>query len=61
MRARDLCERIDLAITPRNIESTRHKLKRLVSLGVLAEPEPGLFDRHRLSTARASLPSTPPD
>ncbi|MFD7447277.1 hypothetical protein [Streptomyces sp. NPDC059909] len=43
MRARDLCERLDLAVTPKNIESTRHKLKRLVSLAVLAELEPGLF------------------
>ncbi|MEV7236599.1 hypothetical protein AB0N06_22250 [Streptomyces sp. NPDC051020] len=47
MRARDLCERLDLAVTPKNIESTRHKLKRLVSLGVLAEPEPGLFTERR--------------
>jgi hypothetical protein len=47
MRARDLCERLDLAVTPKNIESTRHKLKRLVSLGVLAEPEPGLFTQRR--------------
>ncbi|RKT09267.1 hypothetical protein BX285_6346 [Streptomyces sp. 1114.5] len=46
MRARDLCERLDLAIMPKNIESTRHKLKRLVSLGVLAEPEAGLFALH---------------
>ncbi|WP_457033820.1 hypothetical protein [Kitasatospora sp. P5_F3] len=51
MRARDLCERLDLAIMPKNIESTRHKLKRLVSLGVLAEPEPGLFAQHRPSNS----------
>jgi hypothetical protein len=47
MRARDLCERLDLAVTPKNIESTRHKLKRLVGLGVLAETEPGLFAQRR--------------
>ena len=47
MRARDLCERLDLAITPKNIESIRHKPKRLVGLGVLAEPEPGLFAQRR--------------
>ncbi|MFF3512035.1 hypothetical protein [Streptomyces sp. NPDC002573] len=47
MRARDLCERLDLDVMPKNIESTRHKLKRLVSLGVLAEREPGLFARRR--------------
>ncbi|MEW2290730.1 hypothetical protein [Streptomyces sp. NPDC047841] len=43
LRARDLCQALDLDITPKNIESTRHKLKRLVSHGILAEPEPGLF------------------
>ncbi|AJE38879.1 hypothetical protein SNOD_01445 [Streptomyces nodosus] len=47
MRADDLCERLDLALTPKNIESTRHKLKRLVNLGMLAEPEPGLFTQRR--------------
>ena len=51
MRARDLCERLDLAIMPKNIESTRHKLKRLVSLGVLTEPEAGLFAQHRPSNS----------
>ncbi|MFE7532426.1 hypothetical protein ACFU7Y_43040 [Kitasatospora sp. NPDC057542] len=51
MRARDLCERLDLAIMPKNIESTRHKLKRLVSLGVLTEPERGLFAQHRPSNS----------
>ncbi|MEU7501434.1 hypothetical protein AB0B52_31020 [Streptomyces griseofuscus] len=43
LRARDLCQALDLDITPKNIENTRHKLKRLVSRGILAEPEPGLF------------------
>ncbi|MFE7332237.1 hypothetical protein ACFU8W_46745 [Streptomyces sp. NPDC057565] len=47
MRARDLCERLDLAVTPKNVESTRHKLKRLVGPGVLAETEPGLFAQRR--------------
>ncbi|MEU6010667.1 hypothetical protein [Streptomyces sp. NPDC047453] len=51
MRARDLCERLDLVFMPKNIEGNRHKLKRLVSLGVLAEPEPGLFAQHRPSNS----------
>ena len=51
MRARDLCEHLDLAIMPKNIESTWHKLKRLASLGVLAEPEPGPFAQHRMSNS----------
>ena len=46
-RARDLCQALDLPLTPKSIESTRHKLKRLVSLGVLAEAEPGLFAKRR--------------
>ncbi|MEU1285087.1 hypothetical protein [Kitasatospora sp. NPDC005856] len=52
MRARDLCEHLDLAIMPKNIESTRRKLKRLVGLGGLVGPEPGLFAQH--CTARAT-------
>jgi hypothetical protein len=47
MRARDLCQALDLPLKPKNIESTRHKLKRLVSLGVLAETELGLFFQRR--------------
>ncbi|WP_158801372.1 hypothetical protein [Streptomyces sp. NRRL S-37] len=47
MRARDLCKRLDLAVAPKNIDSTRHKLERLVGLGVLAGTEPGLFAQRR--------------
>ncbi|MFF3411596.1 hypothetical protein ACFYW8_36570 [Streptomyces sp. NPDC002742] len=51
MRARDLCQALDLDpdldldldIIPKNIESTPHKLKRLVDRGILSEAEPGLF------------------
>ena len=46
-RARDLCQALDLPLTAKSIESARHKLKRLVSLGVLAETEPGLFTQCR--------------
>jgi hypothetical protein len=45
MRARDLCQALDLPILPKNIEGIRSKLKRLVSRGILIEPEPGLFAR----------------
>ncbi|MGW3636166.1 hypothetical protein ACWD7F_39885 [Streptomyces sp. NPDC005122] len=45
MRARDLCQALDLPIHPKNTEGIRSKLKRLVSRGVLAEPEPVLFAR----------------
>ncbi|MGW2522550.1 hypothetical protein ACWC09_37285 [Streptomyces sp. NPDC001617] len=47
MRARDLCQAQDFPLKPKNIESTRHNLKRLVSLGILAETEPGLFIQRR--------------
>ncbi|GAB2964444.1 hypothetical protein GCM10023080_026960 [Streptomyces pseudoechinosporeus] len=43
MRARDLCQVLDLPILPKNTEGIRSKLKRLVSRGILIEPEPGLF------------------
>jgi hypothetical protein len=45
MRARDLCHALDLPILPKNTEGIRCKLKRLVSRGILMEPEPGLFTR----------------
>ncbi|ALO98800.1 hypothetical protein SHL15_7814 [Streptomyces hygroscopicus subsp. limoneus] len=45
MRARDLCQALNLPILPKNTEGIRSKLKRLVSRGILAEPEPGLFAR----------------
>ncbi|MFJ7949300.1 hypothetical protein ACIQ6K_37720 [Streptomyces sp. NPDC096354] len=45
MRARDLCQALDLPILPKNTEGIRSKLKRLVSRGILIEPEPGLFSR----------------
>lgn len=43
MRARDLCEALDLPILPKNTEGIRSKLKRMVSRGILTETEPGLF------------------
>jgi len=45
MRARDLCQALDLPILPKNTEGIRSKLKRLVSRGILIETEPGLFAR----------------
>ncbi|MEU2865218.1 hypothetical protein ACIQWL_40660 [Streptomyces mirabilis] len=47
MRARDLCEALDLGLLPKNVEGVRSKLKRLVAGGILAETEPGLFTRTR--------------
>jgi len=47
LRARDLCVALDLPIAARNTENIRSKLKRLVSRGILAETEPGLFIQPR--------------
>jgi hypothetical protein len=43
VRAKDLCQRLDLGLEPKNIEGMRSKLKRLVARGLAAESEPGLF------------------
>ncbi|MFG2480500.1 hypothetical protein [Streptomyces fagopyri] len=48
MRARDQCQVLDLDTVPKNIESTRHKLKRFVGRGILTWPEPGLFNAPRV-------------
>ena len=47
LRGRDLCQALDLPIAPKHVEGTRAKLKRLVSLGLLDETEPGLFAQPR--------------
>ncbi|MEV4376710.1 hypothetical protein [Streptosporangium sp. NPDC049644] len=47
MRARDLCQVLDLPIVAKNTENIRAKLKRLVSKGILVETEPGLFTQPR--------------
>jgi hypothetical protein len=47
MRARDICQALDLPIVPKNTEGIRSKLKRLVSRSILAETEPGLFTQPR--------------
>jgi hypothetical protein len=47
LRARDLCQALDLPIVARNTENIRSKLKRLASRGILTETEPGLFTQPR--------------
>jgi hypothetical protein len=47
LRARDLCQALDLPIVSKNTENIRSKLKRLVSKGILVETEPGLFTQPR--------------
>lgn len=45
-RAKDLCQALDTGLEPKHIEGMRSKLKRLVSLGLITETEPGLFALH---------------
>ncbi|GGX67452.1 hypothetical protein [Streptomyces hiroshimensis] len=47
LRARHVCEAMDLEIVPNNVNNVRTKLKRLVRRGVLTETEPGLFTQPR--------------
>jgi len=47
LRARDLCQALDLPVAAKNTENIRSKLKRLVSRGILVETEPGLFTQPR--------------
>ncbi|HEX4814922.1 MAG TPA: hypothetical protein VFV66_19445 [Nonomuraea sp.] len=47
LRARDLAMAMDLPLTRNNIQNVRVKLKRLATLGILVESEPGLFTQPR--------------
>ncbi|WP_206307051.1 hypothetical protein [Streptomyces sp. F001] len=43
LRAQDFCEALGTGTGNRHVEGARAKVKRLVSRGILTEPEPGLF------------------
>ncbi|MEW2634825.1 hypothetical protein AB0903_25075 [Streptomyces sp. NPDC048389] len=45
LRARDVCEALDHELLPKNIGSTRAKLKRLGKVGILTELDVGSFTR----------------
>ncbi|MGW2719777.1 hypothetical protein [Streptomyces sp. NPDC001492] len=47
LRARQVCQAMDLEIAPNNINNTRLKLKRLAERGILVEIEQGLFTQPR--------------
>ncbi|MDQ1022338.1 hypothetical protein [Streptomyces afghaniensis] len=47
LRARQVCEAMDVAVAPNNINNVRLKLKGLADRGILAETEPGLFAQPR--------------
>ncbi|SCG60444.1 hypothetical protein [Micromonospora halophytica] len=43
MRAKGICLALDVEPSPKNVEGTRAKLKRMVNRHVLTEDEPGVF------------------
>jgi hypothetical protein len=45
LRARDICQALDFELLPKHIERTRAKMKRLVTLGILTEADPGTFSK----------------
>ncbi|MFI7236037.1 hypothetical protein [Streptomyces cyaneofuscatus] len=47
LRARAVCEAMDVEIAPNNINNVRLKLKRLVGRGILVETKQGLFTQPR--------------
>ncbi|MCX5015061.1 hypothetical protein OG765_29445 [Streptomyces sp. NBC_00555] len=47
LRARQVCEAMELTVAPNNINNTRLKLKRLADRGILVETEQGLFTQPR--------------
>ncbi|MFJ3205922.1 hypothetical protein [Streptomyces sp. NPDC086989] len=47
LRARQVCEAMDVAVGPNNINNVRLALKRLADRGIPAETEPGLFTQPR--------------
>ncbi|MWA08210.1 hypothetical protein [Streptomyces sp. BA2] len=47
LRARQVCEVMDLTVAPHNINNVRLQLKRLTGRGSLAETEQGLFTQPR--------------
>jgi len=52
LRARAVCEALDLGTSATAVNGMRHKLKRMVDRGVLAEPEIGLFAIRRTTETR---------
>jgi hypothetical protein len=43
LRAKDICHTLGTGTAAKHTENLRAKLKRLITRGVLTEPEPGLF------------------
>jgi uncharacterized coiled-coil protein SlyX len=54
LRARAVCEALDLGTSATTVNGMRHKLKRMLERGVLAEPEVGLFAIRRTAGPAAT-------
>jgi transposase len=46
LRAQDICQALSFELLPKHVERTRVKMKRLVTLGILSEAEPGTFSKN---------------
>ncbi|KIZ17052.1 hypothetical protein [Streptomyces natalensis] len=58
LRAKEVCQTLGIGTEPRQTESIRAKLKRLVDRDILTEPEPGLFTLAQPAPATPDLNST---
>jgi hypothetical protein len=43
LRAKELCQALEVGTEPRHIEGMRSKLKKLTARGPLTEPSPGMY------------------
>lgn len=59
LRARDICLALGTGTTGKDIEGLRAKLKRLVTRGILTEPEPGQFTITNTTTKPTTSSPTP--
>ncbi|MEU8687553.1 hypothetical protein [Streptomyces sp. NPDC048665] len=47
LRAKDVCQALGHELLPKNVEGTRAKLKRLVTLGILTEADTSCFTQQQ--------------
>ncbi|MDH6221546.1 hypothetical protein [Streptomyces pseudovenezuelae] len=60
LRARDICQALSFELLPKHVERTRAKMKRLVTLGILSEAEPGTFSKKQWPSPERTSPHEPP-
>ncbi|MFJ8786797.1 hypothetical protein [Streptomyces sp. NPDC102476] len=52
-----VCQALDFELLPKHIERTRAKMKRLVTLGILTESEPGTFQHEAVTKSGTDINS----